>query len=87
MNRTVKELLESITEDELIMWKHYFEEPDTDTRVEMMLAQLTSVTTNIYGAKTKLSDFMLDFSKTERKTIEERVAESAKKLAEDLEKL
>ena len=87
LNRTVKELLESITERELVMWNHYFSSPTNEKIHEFQLAQLTSVMVNINGGKTTAQDFMLDFAEKKKTTIEERVVESAKNFAKDLKKI
>lgn len=87
LSRTVKELLESITENELTMWSHYFEKPDSERKNEIQLAQLSSVLVNMNGGKTTTQDFMLDFRENRKLTMEERVEESANKFAKDFKKI
>ena len=83
--RTIKELLESISEDELLMWSIYFKEPDFEKKTEIQLAQLSSILLNVNGRKSKPLDFM--FVEQEQETIEDRLEKAQAKLQKDLEKL
>ena len=71
------------------MWSYYFKTPDFETKTEIQLAQISSILVNVNGGKTTTNDFMLNFEKEKepKKSIEQRVAESANRLAQDVKKI
>lgn len=63
---TVKELLDRIDSSELTEWIAFYDlEPFGDERADIRSAIVASTTANVWGAKTKLSDFIPRWEKPE----------------------